>query len=215
MNCYSVRLAAHRKSAGLSQPSLDPECAQLSSQIGRVAFAVPGDLATPTGGYRYDRHIIQELRRLGWQVDVLDLGAGFPFPSVVQRAAALAILSAVQDGCPIVLDGLAFGALAEAGALRFRTPLIALVHQPLALDSGLEAAQANAIIFNSNGMQVAVVIDGKAEIRKVGVKRDMGTQVEVDSGVKAGDQAILNPPVNLADGSKVQVRTEVAAASGR
>jgi multidrug efflux pump subunit AcrB len=53
------------------------------------------------------------------------------------------------------------------------------------------------------------------KIRKVGVKRDMGTQVEVDSGVKAGDQAILNPPVNLADGSKVQVRTEVAAASGR
>ena len=61
---------------------------------------------------------------------------------------------------------------------------------------------------------MAVVIDDKAEIRKVGVKRDMGTQVEVDSGVKAGDQVILNPPVNLADGSKVQVRTEVAAASG-
>jgi multidrug efflux pump subunit AcrA (membrane-fusion protein) len=39
----------------------------------------------------------------------------------------------------------------------------------------------------------------------------MGTRVEVDSGVKAGDQVILNPPVNLADGSKVQVRTEVAA----
>ena len=73
----------------------------------------------------------------------------------------------------------------------------------------------DALIFDRNGMQVAVVIDGKAEIRKVGVKRDMGTQVEVDSGVKAGDQVILNPPVNLADGSKVQVRTEVAAASGR
>ena len=57
-------------------------------------------------------------------------------------------------------------------------------------------------------------LDGKAEIRKVGVKRDMGTQVEADSGVKAGSQVILNPPVNLADGSKVQVRTEVAAASG-
>jgi RND family efflux transporter MFP subunit len=74
---------------------------------------------------------------------------------------------------------------------------------------------ADALIFDRNGMQVAVVIDGKAEIRKVGVKRDMGTQVEVDSGVKAADQVILNPPVNLADGSKVQVRTEVAAASGR
>jgi RND family efflux transporter MFP subunit len=73
---------------------------------------------------------------------------------------------------------------------------------------------ADALIFDRNGMQVAVVIDGKAEIRKVGVKRDMGTQVEVDSGVKAGDQVILNPPVNLVGGSKVQVRTEVAAASG-
>src|ERR1700739_644170 len=67
---------------------------------------------------------------------------------------------------------------------------------------------ADAIIFNSNGMQVAVVIDGKAEIRKVGVKRDMGTQVEVDSGVKAGDQAILNPPVSLVEGSKVQVAAQ-------
>jgi hypothetical protein len=74
---------------------------------------------------------------------------------------------------------------------------------------------ADAIIFNSNGMQVAVVIDRKAEIRKVRVTRDLGTRAEVDSGIKAGDQVILNPPVNLADGSKVQVRTEVAATSGR
>jgi glycosyltransferase involved in cell wall biosynthesis len=170
MNCYSVRLAAHRKSAGLSQPSLDPECAQLSSQVGRVAFAVPGDLATPTGGYRYDRRIIQELRRLGWQVDVLDLGAGFPFPSVAQRATALAILFAVQDGCPIVLDGLAFGALAEAGALRYRTPLIALVHQPLALDSGLDAAQADVFRESERAALAAaarVVVTSEATARIV------------------------------------------------
>jgi hypothetical protein len=37
--------------------------------------------------------------------------------------------------------------------------------------------------------------------------------VEVDIGVKAGDQVILNPPVNLLDGSKVQVRTEIAASN--
>jgi RND family efflux transporter MFP subunit len=72
---------------------------------------------------------------------------------------------------------------------------------------------ADAIIFNRNGMQVAVVSDGKAEIRKVGVKRDMGTQVEVDSGVKAGDQVIVNPPVNLVDGSKAQPRPAAAAAN--
>src|SRR3954452_22622724 len=95
-----------------------------------LAFAVPGDLATPTGGYRYDRRIIQELRRLGWQVDILDLGDGFPFPSGAQRAMALVMLAAVPRRCPIVLDGLAFGVLPEAGRVQSCTPLIALVHQP-------------------------------------------------------------------------------------
>ena len=67
---------------------------------------------------------------------------------------------------------------------------------------------AEAIMFNREGMQVAVVDNGKAELRKVNVKRDLGTRVEVDSGIKAGDQVILNPPVTLADGSKVQALPE-------
>ena len=67
---------------------------------------------------------------------------------------------------------------------------------------------ADAIIFDRNGMQVAVVNDGKAEFRKVNVKRDLGTRVEVDSGIKAGDQVILNPPVTLVDGSKVRALAE-------
>src|SRR3954462_6181499 len=89
-----------------------------------LAFAVPGDLATPTGGYRYDRRIIQELRDLGWQVDVLNIGDSFPFPSLSARETALMMMSEVPAGCPIVIDGLAFGALPEAGVLRERTPLI-------------------------------------------------------------------------------------------
>jgi RND family efflux transporter MFP subunit len=67
---------------------------------------------------------------------------------------------------------------------------------------------ADAIIFNRNGVQVAVVSDGMAVIRKVRVTRDLGTRVEVDTGIKAGDQVILDPPVTLIDGSKVQVRPE-------
>jgi hypothetical protein len=72
---------------------------------------------------------------------------------------------------------------------------------------------AEAIIFNRNGLQVVVVKDGKAEIRKVRVTRDFGTRVEVDTGVNDGDQVILNPPVNLVEGSRVQPRRAEAVAT--
>jgi RND family efflux transporter MFP subunit len=73
---------------------------------------------------------------------------------------------------------------------------------------------AEALIFNQNGTQIAVVTNDRVEIRKVRVTRDLGTQLEVDNGIKAGDQVLLNPPVNLADGSKVQSRLE-APTQGR
>ncbi len=69
---------------------------------------------------------------------------------------------------------------------------------------------ADAIIFNRNGLQVAVIEDGTAHIRKVSVTRDLGTQVEVGDGVKDGDQVIVNPPVSLTEGSKVRTRAEPA-----
>ena len=72
---------------------------------------------------------------------------------------------------------------------------------------------ADAMIFDRNGMQVALFSNGKAEFRKVTVKRDFGTRVEVDTGIKAGDQVILNPPVTLVDGGKVQARAEDTAAN--
>ena len=106
--------------------------------VNRFAFAVPGDLATPTGGYAYDRRMIAELGDLGWQVDLLGLGDGFPWPSEATRAAALKKLLATPAGRAIVVDGLALGVLPEAATqLSGRNPLLALVHHPLALEAGV------------------------------------------------------------------------------
>lgn len=111
--------------------------------VKRLAFAVPGDLATPTGGYAYDRRIIAELEGLGWNIDVIDLGDGFPRPDAAKRAAAEKLLARTPQGCPIVIDGLAFGVLPDVAAvLHERNPLIALVHHPLALESGLTRADS-------------------------------------------------------------------------
>jgi len=70
---------------------------------------------------------------------------------------------------------------------------------------------ASAIIFNQNGMQVAVVENGVAHLHKITITTDYGTEVEISEGVKDGDQVILQPPVNLADGDKVQTTVEPQA----
>jgi glycosyltransferase involved in cell wall biosynthesis len=54
------------------------------------------------------------------------------------------MLRETPPGCPIVVDGLAFGALPEVGALQARSPLVALVHQPLALATALSPSRAEA-----------------------------------------------------------------------
>jgi RND family efflux transporter MFP subunit len=72
---------------------------------------------------------------------------------------------------------------------------------------------AAAIIFNQNGMQVAVVESGVAHLRKIAITADYGTEVEINAGVQNGDQVILQPPVNLADGGKVQIVPEPPAAT--
>ena len=65
---------------------------------------------------------------------------------------------------------------------------------------------AEAIVFNSDGLNVAVVENGVARIHKITVARDFGTTVEVTAGVKEGDEVILNPAVDLTDGQKVQIK---------
>jgi RND family efflux transporter MFP subunit len=69
---------------------------------------------------------------------------------------------------------------------------------------------ADAVIFNAGGLQVAVVENGMVHLHKINVVRDLGREVEVDSGVKRGDQVILNPSVDLAEGAKVKTRLQTA-----
>jgi RND family efflux transporter MFP subunit len=71
---------------------------------------------------------------------------------------------------------------------------------------------AGAIVFDRDGLHVLVVENGTAHSRKITEIRDLGTEVEVTEGVKQGDQVVLNPPIDLEDGSKVQVRATSSTA---
>jgi RND family efflux transporter MFP subunit len=70
---------------------------------------------------------------------------------------------------------------------------------------------AGAIVFDSDSLHVLVVENGIVHSRKITEVRDLGTEVEVSDGVKAGDQVVLTPPVDLGDGGKVELRAPATA----
>ena len=110
-----------------------------------AAFAVPGALTTLTGGYFYDRRLVEGLRGLGHDIRVVTLPDGFPDPGEAAMRVALAQVQALPADVPVIVDGLAFGALPTDGVARMVAPILALVHHPLALETGLDRAEAAAL----------------------------------------------------------------------
>ncbi|HEX4617174.1 MAG TPA: glycosyltransferase family 4 protein [Stellaceae bacterium] len=101
-----------------------------------LVFVVPGRLDQLTGGYLYDRHIIDGLRSRGHAVKVIELSPN-------DRETALAELA---DGTTAAIDGLALPGLEQAVYDHWRRlRLVALVHHPLAEETGLSRAAAERI----------------------------------------------------------------------
>ncbi|MEO0392102.1 MAG: glycosyltransferase family 4 protein [Pseudomonadota bacterium] len=110
-----------------------------------LVMAVPGDLNTVTGGYAYDRAVIAHLPAHGWQPSTISLGPGFPAPTSQTLDAAMAGLAQIQGDQPLIIDGLAYGVLPADRLQALANPIIALVHHPLALETGVEAVEAERL----------------------------------------------------------------------
>ena len=118
-----------------------------SQQVPDIVFAIPGDPDQRTGGYIYDRRLLQGLAELGWSVRPLRLPDGFPDPTpdVFEQSAKL--LAGLPDGQLVLIDGLAFGAMPDVlGDHADRLALVALVHHPLGYETGVSPKRAQFLI---------------------------------------------------------------------
>jgi glycosyltransferase involved in cell wall biosynthesis len=109
-------------------------------------FAVPGDLDRPTGGYIYARRVLAELDALGNPLQHLGLPGEFPSPGGAALEEAGRLFASLPDEAVVLVDGLAFGILddlARREADRLR--LVALVHHPLALETGISSESAGRL----------------------------------------------------------------------
>ncbi len=78
----------------------------------------------------------------------------------------------------------------------------------LQLPSNAEALSipASALIFDAKGLSVATVgADNRVAVKAVTIARDLGSKIEIASGLGANDRVIQNPPDGIASGAEVRI----------
>ena len=71
---------------------------------------------------------------------------------------------------------------------------------------------SSALIFDAKGLSVATVdANNKVQVKPVTLNRDLGSVVEIATGLLANDQVIQNPPDGIANGDVVKVIAPQAA----
>jgi glycosyltransferase involved in cell wall biosynthesis len=150
-----------------------------------AVLIVPGSIATLTGGYEYDRRIVDGLRTLGWSVDVRELDASFPWPTPDALRHTDRVLAEIPDGTIVLIDGLAFGAMPQqAKRESARLTIVPVIHSLLAADVGLDRSAATVLEASERRALAAaslVVVAGTALIdplARYGIARDRIRVVE-------------------------------------
>jgi glycosyltransferase involved in cell wall biosynthesis len=169
-----------------------------ASSAGSALYVViPGEPDTRTGGYGYDRRIIAGLRDRGWTVNVLRLDDSFPMPTPAARSHAAQVFAAIPDRSTVLVDGLALGALPEEVEREAsRVAIVALVHHPLAAETGIDRALAAALEVSERRALAAV--------RSVVVTSHATAARLADYGVTADRITVVEPgtdPAPIAGGS--------------
>ena len=100
-----------------------------------VALLVPGSLATISGGYAYDRAMVDNLRTLGHSVEVIELSGRFPLGDDDALSAVRRAWDALPAVVVPVIDGLCLPAFTPDMLASRRA--VGLIHHPTALEHGV------------------------------------------------------------------------------
>ncbi len=87
------------------------------------------------------------------------------------------------------------------------------VHLKLAGLASAHLLPVDTLLFRSEGLQVAVVKDGKVVLTKVTPGHDFGNQIEILAGLNGDESVIQNPPDSILTGQQVHI-AKTASPSG-
>ena len=154
-------------------------------------FAIPGDIELPTGGYAYDRRVLALLPEFGIDVEHLRLTQRFPSPTKLDLCATAQVMAAKPGNTVFMVDGLAYGAFSVATLTSIPQRIVALVHHPLAFETGIAPERAAELLASETAAlaKAAHVIVTSPMTRKL---------VETHLGVLASKITVAEPGTDAA-----------------
>jgi RND family efflux transporter MFP subunit len=127
---------------------------------------------------------------------------GKKFPGTVEASAQAVDAASGTTRMQLVVDNTANELMTGS----FATVVFELPHPETALN-----VPASALIFNRSGLQVAIVDSAnRIVVKPITIARDLGSEVEVASGITADDHVVINPPDGVVTGDQVRVAGEPA-----
>jgi RND family efflux transporter MFP subunit len=122
---------------------------------------------------------------------------GKNFPGTVEASAQAVDAASGTTRMQLVVDNAANELMTGA----FATVTFELPHPETAVN-----VPASALIFNRSGLQVAIVDrENRIILKPITISRDLGSEVEIASGITADDHVVINPPDGVVTGDQVRV----------
>ena len=119
------------------------------------------------------------------------------FAAVVEASARAVDVASGTTHMQLMVDN-ADGALMPGGS--------ANVHVDLIGGAGSFRIPVSALMFDQGGLRVATVgADDRVVLKAVTIARDLGSEIEIASGLQADDRVIVAPPDGIADGDQVRI----------
>ena len=147
----------------------------------KLALVVPAPFTAISGGYLYDRRMVQGLRALGHEVEVVELAGRHPLPDAAAEAAAR---HAVRRDATLVIDGLGLPAFAPDAV----GDAIGLIHHPTALETG----------GNADALRARELALFPAMRRLIATSRLTAERLVADFGVPADRVGVVEPGTDAA-----------------
>ena len=202
-------------------------------------FFYPGNINTKTGGYIYEKNILQRAKILNFNLKAIQLSENYPFQKKKDSSTLRNILDKLSGNSVLIFDGLVFETIDKIIDNLKSFKIIALIHHPLYLEfkgrrseyfvkqamklypkaekiivTSNETKNLIAQKFMINKQKIQIVEPGIEKLKKFKVKKDKNINLlSVGSIIERKNYEYLIKELRFIDNVKLKIVGDITRES--